>query len=70
METIVIKSGNKAYTKMIVEIARKFKMKAEVSTDTPNAETVKAMNDIKAGKVKKYDSANELFRVIEKKLNV
>jgi len=55
---------------MIVEIARKFKMKAEVSTDTPNAETVKAMNDIKAGKVKKYDSANELFRVIEKKLNV
>jgi antitoxin component of RelBE/YafQ-DinJ toxin-antitoxin module len=66
METIIIKSANKAHTKMIVEIARKFKMKAEISTDTPNEVTIKAINDAVTGRVHKTKSVKELMEKLSK----
>ena len=62
MKTIVIKSENDAHTKMIVEIARRFKMKTEISTDVPNAATMKAINDAVNSKVHKTKSVKELMR--------
>jgi antitoxin component of RelBE/YafQ-DinJ toxin-antitoxin module len=61
MKTIIIHSENEAHTKMIVEIARKFKMKTEISSGIPNGVTIKAINDAVKGKVHKTKSVNELL---------
>ncbi len=65
MQTLTIKvPDNKAALVKELLIALGVTIKVKEKTDTPNADTISAMDELKAGKGIKFKSVNELFNSI------
>lgn len=62
LEIIVPDNKSRLVKEFLKELGVTIKVKKNVTT--PNAETIAAMNELKAGKGKKFKSVDELFKSI------
>jgi len=65
MQTLEIKVPDNK-TRLVKEVLKEFgvTVKIKKGNDTPNADTIAAMDELKAGKGKKFKNVEELFNSI------
>ena len=69
MKTIIIDDKSSQAKKMI-EFIKTLPFAKVIDERVPNKETLRAVNDIKAGKVNRYKNTEDLFAHLGKKANV
>ena len=69
MTTIII-DDKSASAKKMIEYLKTLSYVKVIDERVPNKETLRAVNDIKTGKVNSYKSTEELFAKLRKKTNV
>ena len=69
MTTVVIDTKSKEAKKM-VELLKSTKYAKIIDTQVPNKETIKAMEDTQNGKLKPYNSVDEMMAVLKQNAGV
>ncbi len=62
--------GNTEEAKAFVKLAKTMEFVEVIEADIPNGETIKAIEDARAGNVNKYKTGKDLFKKLDKKVNV
>ena len=63
MKTITVQLPDEE-TKLFKQLLKKFNAKIISQSSKPNRETIKAMEELKAGKGVKFESVDELFKSV------
>jgi len=69
MTTVVIDTKSKE-AKQMVELLKSTKYAKIIDNKVPNKETIKAMEDIQNGKLKSYNSVDEMMAFLKEKTGV
>lgn len=65
METLIFQPKNEEQLSVLKAFAKALKVPFRSEGNIPNKETIKAMDELKAGKGKVFSSAKELFASIK-----